>query len=67
MCKKSGTFLDHLVENMGTKGDKKFHVASYLKQFFNGDQHLVVSPILRKHSSHWVSSTTRRWVRKLIR
>ena len=37
MCKKSGTFLDHLVENMGTKGDKKFHVASYLKQFFNAE------------------------------
>ena len=31
MCKTSGDFLDHLVENMGTTGDKKFHVASYLK------------------------------------
>ena len=37
MCKKSGDFLDHLVENMGTTGDKKFHVASYLKQFFNAE------------------------------
>ena len=37
MCRKSGKFLDHLVENMGTKGDKKYHVASYLKQFFNAE------------------------------
>ncbi len=37
MCQKSGAFLDHLVENMGTSGDKKFHVASYLKQFFNAE------------------------------
>ena len=37
MCKTSGDFLDHLVENMGTTGDKKFHVASYLKQFFNAE------------------------------
>ena len=37
MCQKSGKFLDHLVENMGTSGDKKFHVASYLKQFFNAE------------------------------
>ena len=37
MCSKSGDFLDHLVENMGTTGDKKFHVASYLKQFFNAE------------------------------
>ena len=37
MCKKSGDFLDHLVDNMGTTGDKKFHVASYLKQFFNAE------------------------------
>ena len=37
MCKKSGKFLDHLVENMSTKGDKKYHVASYLKQFFNAE------------------------------
>lgn len=37
MCRKSGKFLDHLVDNMDTKGDKKFHVASYLKQFFNAE------------------------------
>ena len=37
MCKKSGKFLDTLVSNMDTKGDKKFHVASYLKQFFNAE------------------------------
>ena len=37
MCNKSGDFLDHLVDNMGTTGDKKFHVASYLKQFFNAE------------------------------
>ena len=37
MCKTSGDFLDHLVDNMGTTGDKKFHVASYLKQFFNAE------------------------------
>ena len=37
MCKKSEVFLDHLVDNMGTTGDKKFHVASYLKQFFNAE------------------------------
>ena len=37
MCSKSGDFLDHLVDNMGTTGDKKFHVASYLKQFFNAE------------------------------
>ena len=36
-CKKSEVFLDHLVDNMGTTGDKKFHVASYLKQFFNAE------------------------------
>ena len=37
MCKKSGEFLDHIVDNIGTSGDKKFHVASYLKQFFNAE------------------------------
>ena len=37
MCKKSGNFLDHLVDNMGTTGNKKFHVGSYLKQFFNAE------------------------------
>ena len=28
-------FLDNIVENVGTTGDSKWHVASYLKQFFN--------------------------------
>jgi len=37
MCKKSGKFLDTLVDNMGTSGNKKFHIASYLKQFFNNE------------------------------
>ena len=37
MCKKSGKFLDTLVSNMGTTGDKKYHIASYLKQFFNNE------------------------------
>ena len=37
MCQKSGNFLDHLVDNMGTTGNKKFHVGSYLKQFFNAE------------------------------
>jgi len=37
MCSASGKFLDHLVDNVGTTGDKKFHVASFLKQFFNAE------------------------------
>ena len=37
MCRKSGKFLDTLVSNMGTTGDKKYHVASYVKQFFNSE------------------------------
>ena len=37
MCRTSGKFLDHLVDNMGTTGNKKFHVASFLKQFFNAE------------------------------
>ena len=37
MCAICGKFLDELVDNMGTKGDAKFHVASYLKQFFNNE------------------------------
>jgi len=37
MCAICGKFLDELVANMGTTGDKKFHVASYLKQFFNNE------------------------------
>ena len=35
MCGICGKFLDHLVSNMGKTGDLKFHVASYVKQFFN--------------------------------
>tara|TARA_B100001173_G_scaffold57950_1_gene48517 strand:- start:567 stop:1397 length:831 start_codon:yes stop_codon:yes gene_type:complete len=37
MCRTSGKFLDHIVDNIGTTGNKKFHVASYLKQFFNAE------------------------------
>ena len=37
MCSTSGKFLDHIVDNIGTTGNKKFHVASYLKQFFNAE------------------------------
>jgi len=35
MCRACGDFLDELVTNTGTTGDLKWHVASYLKQFFN--------------------------------
>tara|TARA_B100000427_G_scaffold26483_1_gene19593 strand:- start:1953 stop:3161 length:1209 start_codon:yes stop_codon:yes gene_type:complete len=34
-CMKCGDFLDELVGLKGTKGDAKWHVSSYLKQFFN--------------------------------
>ena len=37
MCSQCGDFLDELVKNTGTTGDKKFHIASYLKQFFNNE------------------------------
>jgi len=37
MCMQCGDFLDELVTNTGTTGDKKFHIASYLKQFFNNE------------------------------
>ena len=37
MCKICGDFLDNLVLNTGASGDKKFHVASLLKQFFNNE------------------------------
>ena len=37
MCRTSGKFLDYLVDNMGTTGNAKYHVASYLKQFFNAE------------------------------
>lgn len=37
MCQICGPFLDNLVDNIGTTGDAKFHVASFLKQFFNNE------------------------------
>jgi len=37
MCQICGDFLDKLVDASGTTGDKKFHIASYLKQFFNNE------------------------------
>ena len=36
-CKQSGDFLDELVDAKGTKGDAKWHVSSYIKQFFNSE------------------------------
>ena len=35
MCAFSGDFLDELLGLKGTKGDAKWHIASYMKQFFN--------------------------------
>ena len=37
MCGICGPFLDELVTKTGTTGDAKFHIASYLKQFFNNE------------------------------
>ena len=37
MCKICGDFLYELVGATGTTGDAKFHIASYLKQFFNNE------------------------------
>ena len=37
MCMKCGDFLDELVGASGTKGDAKYHISSYLKQFFNNE------------------------------
>ena len=37
MCQICGDFLDDLVSNFGTTGDAKFHISSYLKQFFNAE------------------------------
>ena len=37
MCKLCGDFLDDLVENFGNTGEKKFHISTYLKQFFNSE------------------------------
>ena len=35
MCRFSGAFLDELLGLKGTKGDAKWHISSYMKQFFN--------------------------------
>lgn len=37
MSQLCGDFLDDLVSNFGTTGDAKFHISSYLKQFFNSE------------------------------
>ena len=37
MCQICGDFLDDLVSNFGTTGDAKFHISSYIKQFFNSE------------------------------
>lgn len=37
MCHICGDFLDELVKETGTTGDKKFHIATYLKQYFNNE------------------------------
>ena len=37
MCQLCGDFLNDLVGNFGTTGDSKFHISSYLKQFFNSE------------------------------
>ena len=47
MCVICGKFLDTLVSNMGTTGDAKYHIASYLKQFFNDEvkNRRIIDPI----------------------
>lgn len=37
MCQICGPFLDDLVANFGNTGDKKFHISTYLKPFFNAE------------------------------
>ena len=37
MCGKCGDFLDELVTFSGTTGDLKWHVSTYIKQFFNSE------------------------------
>ena len=37
MCQLCGDFLDEIVGATVTTGDKKLHIASYLKQFFNNE------------------------------
>ena len=36
-CKIAGEFLDELVKFSGTTGDAKWHVSSYVKQYFNSE------------------------------
>jgi len=46
-CIKCGDFLDELVLLKGTTGDAKWHVSSYLKQFFNDQikkQNTIANP-----------------------
>ena len=37
MCQICGDFLDELVDMSGSTGDAKFHISTYLKQFFNSE------------------------------
>jgi hypothetical protein len=37
MCQICGDFLDELVDMGGSTGDAKFHISTYLKQFFNNE------------------------------
>ena len=37
MCILAGPFLDQLVDNFGNSGEKKLHISSSLKQFFNSE------------------------------
>ena len=37
MCQICGDFLDELVDASGSTGDAKFHISTYLKQFFNNE------------------------------
>ena len=37
MCHICGDFLDELVDASGSKGDAKFHISTFLKQFFNNE------------------------------
>ncbi len=37
MCNTCGDFLDELVTFSGTTGDLKWHVSTYIKQFFNSE------------------------------
>lgn len=47
MCAICGKFLDDLVSNMGKTGAAKYHIASYLKQFFNDEvkNRRIIDPI----------------------